>query len=108
MNKLNKLATMDAREIVYRVQERFRSETDRLRHYAGVDAAPGDEVLDNFKDYLVQKAEPHFYFRGAGIERERRLNFIRRAFPEWIERAVEDAEKICRHKVQLLGFGEVD
>src|ERR1051326_4114428 len=108
MSKLNKLVTMDTREIVYRVQERFRSETDRLRYYAGVDAAPADAILDNFKNYLVQKAEPHFYFRAAGIERERRLDFIRRTFPKWIEQAVEDAEQICRHKVQLLGFGEVD
>ena len=108
MSKLNRLATMDAREIVYRVQERFRSETERLRHYAGVAAAPADDVLDNFKHYLVQKAEPHFYFRAAGTERERRLDCIRRTFPKWIEQAVDDAEQICRHKVRLLGFGEVD
>jgi uncharacterized heparinase superfamily protein len=99
---------MDTREIVYRVQEKFRSESERLRHYAGVGAASADAVLDDFKNYLVQKAEPHFYFRAAGPERERRLDFIRHSFPKWIEQAVEDADRICRHKVQLLGFGEVE
>jgi hypothetical protein len=108
MSKLNRLVTMDAREIVYRVQEKFRSEAERLRYYAGVGAASADEVLDDFKSYLVQKAEPHFYFRTAGNDRERRLDFIRCTFPEWIEQAVEDADRICRHKVQLLGFSEVD
>src|SRR5213593_3764303 len=99
---------MDTREIVYRVQEKFRSEAERLRYYAGLEVAPADEVLDNFKNYLVQKAEPHFYFIAAGSERERRLDFIRRTYPKWIEQAVEEAERICRHQVQLLGFGEVE
>src|ERR1700686_2123853 len=100
MSKLNRLVTMDTREIVYRVQEKFRSGTERLRHYAGVGVAPADEVLDHFKSYLVQKAEPHFYFRTAGPERERRLDFIRHTFPKWIEQAVEDVDRICRHKVK--------
>ena len=105
MTKLNKLVTMDAREIAYRVQEKFRSEAERLRHYAGVDVAL-PEVLDNFKSYLVQNAD-NFYFQATGSERERRLDVIRRTFPQWIDQAVEDAERICQHKVQLLGFGEV-
>src|SRR6185369_5844375 len=108
MSKLNRLVKMDTRELVYRVQEKFRSEAERLRCYVGVDGSPAVDVLDNFKSYLVQKAEPHFYFRAAGSERERRWDFIRRTVPMWIEQAVEDAERICRHKVQLLGFGEVD
>ena len=108
VSKLNRLVTMDAHEIVYRVQEKLRSETERLRYYVGVGVAPADEILDNFKSYLVQKASEHFYFTAIGSERERRLDFIRRTFPEWIEQAVEDAERICRHKVQLLGFGEVE
>jgi len=107
MNRLGRLATMNPREIMYRVQEKLRSETERFRHYAGVEVGQADEVLDGFKSYLV-KAERHFYFKAAGSERERRLEIIRCTYPKWIEQAVEDAERICRHKVQLLGFGEVD
>lgn len=99
---------MDTREIVYRVQERFRSETERLRYRAGVAAAQADGALDNFRDYLVQKAEPRFYFRAAGSERERRLDSIHRPLPKWGEQVVEDAERSCLHKVQLLGLGEVE
>src|SRR6185369_8065999 len=106
MSKLSRLATMDAREIVYRVHEKFRSEAERLRHYTGVGVASAYEVPDDFKSYLVQKAEPHFYFRAAGSEQ--RLDFIRHTFPKWIEQAVEEADRICQHKVQLLGFGEVE
>src|SRR6478672_10976177 len=104
MSKLNRLVTMDARELVYRVQEKLRSEAERLRYYVGVDVAPAHEVLGDFKSYLVQKAEPRFYFKTTGIERERRVDFIRRTFPKWIEQAVEEAERTCQHKVQLLGF----
>ena len=108
VSKLNRLVTMDAREIAYRVQEKCRSEAERLRYYAGVDVWPAGGILLNFKHYLVQKAQPRFYFRASGIDRDRRLDYIRRTFPEWIEQAVEDADRICRHKVQLLGFGEVE
>ena len=88
---------MDTREIVYRVQEKVRSETERLRHYAGVGDGSADEVLDDFKSFLVQNAEPRFYFRVAGSGRERRLDFIRHTFPKWIEQTVRDADRICRH-----------
>ncbi len=39
MNKLTRLVTMNPREIAYRVHEKVRSETERVRHYAGVPAA---------------------------------------------------------------------
>jgi len=108
MGRLGRLATMDTREIIYRVQEKFRSETERLRYRAGARPAHSDPVLDNFKNYLVDTAEPHFYFRTAGIEREQRLDIIRRSFPTWIQQAVDEAERILQHKVKLLGLGEVD
>ncbi len=99
---------MDAREIVYRVQEKLRSEAERFRYYAGVLPAPTDEVLDDFKSFLVEKAAPHFYFASTGDARSRRLNLIRDIFPDRVDRALKDAERILQHKVQFLGFDEVD
>src|SRR3972149_448461 len=55
VSKLNRLVTMDAREIAYRVQEKCRSEAERLRYYAGVDVWPAGGILHNFKHYLVGK-----------------------------------------------------
>jgi uncharacterized heparinase superfamily protein len=108
MSKINRLATMNPREVVYRLREKVRSETERLRHYVGRDAAPADDVFDHFKDYLTQQAARRFYFEATDAERETRLAFIRLTFPKLIEKAVEDAERSCRHRVQLARFGEVD
>ena len=109
MGRLSRFAAMDTREIVYRVQEKFRSETERLRYrYAPIEPVQTNQVFDNFKNYLLEKAEPHFYFRAAGIGREQRLDLIRQAFPSWIDHAVEEADRICLHKVRLLGLGEIE
>lgn len=94
---LRRLSGMPPREIAHRVRERVRSEAERrgLAEHA--------EAPRNFKSYLTSHAARRFY-RGA-VEPVGEL--ARSAFPHWLERAVEEADQLCGHRVELLNLGPV-
>ena len=91
---------MHPREIAHRLREKGYAELQRFGlapEEAGLPGAKG------FKNYLAASAVHRFY---PGL-RDANPDFVRKHFPEWIDRAVEDAEVLCRHEIRLLGLGDV-
>src|SRR5712692_3242923 len=98
IRKLRRLSEMRPREIAHRVREKMYSELERI----GVDGAAIPEA-GSFKDQLAAAAS-RFYFRDP----ERLAAFVQQQFPHWVDRAVEEAERLCRHNVELLGYGPIE
>lgn len=55
--------------------------------------------------YLENVVAPRFYFNPA--EQHEYVQLVKQRFPQWIERAKVDADKICQHRFQLLGLPEI-
>lgn len=101
IRKFKRLGTMRPRELAYRVREKLYSELDRinlLTHGHGAAACHLD-----FKDYLTGGPASRFY----RSHREKSRPFVESHFPHWIDRAVDEAERLCRHEFTLLGYGPV-
>ncbi|MBI4479283.1 MAG: alginate lyase family protein, partial [Acidobacteria bacterium] len=75
-------------------------------------SAPEDSFPDkngfSFKQYLQEGPAQRFYLPGMPEERERLKKFVVGYFPEWRKKAVEEAERLCQHRVELLGYGEIE
>src|SRR5579859_8055575 len=100
MHKLKRLGAMGPRELAHRLREKGYSELERIRVGASRPEAP-DGL--GFKNYLVGEPARRFYFTdGAGLR-----EFVQKHFPTWIDRAVAEAETLCRHQVELLSHGPV-
>jgi hypothetical protein len=95
MERLQRLTAMGPREIVHRTREKAYSQLERIGF-----AHRGAPVGSGFKQYLAAAASRRFY-RGP----EESAQFIREFFPAWIDRAVDEAEKLMGHEVPLLHFG---
>ncbi|MBI3895002.1 MAG: alginate lyase family protein [Acidobacteria bacterium] len=112
LEKLKKLRGMPANEMAYRIRDRLRCETDRLRfHWNGV-GTPEESFSDkhgfSFKQYLQEGPAQRFYLPAIPEEREGLKEFANTYFPEWREKAVEEAERLRQHRVELLGYGEIE
>jgi len=83
---------MGPSELAYRFREKGRSELERI----GVGA--DDPITADWKS-----GAPRFYTGNP----ERLREFFQNRFPEWIDRAVAEAEGLCRHEVELLSHGPV-
>jgi hypothetical protein len=89
---------MPPRELAHRVRAKLYSELDRIG--AGRPAA----VPTAFKSYLAGAPGDRFY----RSHRENLRPFVQENFPQWIGQAVDEAEKLCRHEIALLGHGPVE
>ena len=98
MHKLKRLGAMSPRELTHRVRERVCSELDRI----GI-GEPPPAVGVSFKKYLAGAPANRFY----GSHRESLRPFVEENFPQCIDRAVDEAERLCRHEIQLLGYPPV-
>lgn len=128
LGRLRKLRRMSAQEVSYRLRERLRSQCDRIRFHLRIDAPSDREFLslfpaagegewseegatvpnsDSIKTYLQKRAAPRFYLPSDDRGRERMRSLIAENHPEWIRKAVGDADQICRHTVSLLGYGDI-
>ena len=120
VEKLKRLRRMTAGEITYRMRDKLRSEADRVRFRLNSvgeaeenlsrffsSFSPAD-VRDSFKQYLQEGPAQRFYLPGMPEERERLKIFVAGYFPDWRKRAVEEAERLCQHRVELLGYGEIE
>jgi Heparinase II/III-like protein/Heparinase II/III N-terminus len=99
VEKLRRVATMSPRELAHRICEKSYSQLERISlasHHSGAPNGLG------FKDYLAAGPAQRFY-RG---HRES-LSFIQKTFPQWIARAVDEAERLLRHEASLLHFDPV-
>jgi len=100
IQKLRRVATMAPEELRHRVREKLYTELDRIRLGEG---KPAQSLGFNFKEYISGAPARRFYL---GI-REQNALLMRATFPQFVTRAVEEAERLCRHEVELLGYGRV-
>lgn len=100
VQKLKRLGAMKPRELAHRVREKLYSEVDRISAGAGTG---NPAVAENFKTWLAGAPADRFYCR----YRESLRPFVRANFPQWIDRAVDEAERLCRHEITLLGYGQI-
>lgn len=117
MGKLTRLRQMPRHEIAYRVRERLRIEAERGAWKLGVRRRDTDAVRlpslaepsgPSFRRYLAEVAAPRFYFMSSAETREQVREFVAANYPDWIESAVAGAERICSHRLELLGCGTVE
>src|SRR5512140_2388594 len=92
MHKLKRLGAMGSRELAHRFREKGYSELERIGVGASRPEAPDGM---GFKNYLAGAPARRFYFSNG----EKRREFVRKNFPQWTNRAVSEAEKLCRHEV---------
>jgi len=97
----SRLSTMGPHELAHRIREKGYSELERI----GVRPNDsGTSAGQNFKRYLSDTASHRFY---CG-HRDPLVAFRQEQFPLWIERAVCEAERLCRHEVALLAYGTIN
>jgi hypothetical protein len=109
MKRLTKLKTMTTDELAHRLRERLRREADRVRFqlHMGRDRefAALIERHGSLKNYLLLGPARRFY--ASTQEREGLCGFIDRRYPEWLERTVQEAGRLCEHRVDLLGYTDI-
>jgi hypothetical protein len=96
LRKMRRLTAMAPREIAHRLREKGYSQLQRL----GVPLGSSEMPAVPFKD-LCAGARMHRFYAGV-VDGDR--DFISHNFPQWIDRAITEAEGICRHEVRLLGY----
>ena len=123
MEKLRKLRAMSRREISYRLREKLQTETERVRYYL---SSEPEEVSSGFdpndilpsrsghqkaefsvKRYLEEGPALRFYFQPSS-NRDRLPKLLSHIFPGWMETTIEQAERLCQHRVEILGYGELE
>jgi hypothetical protein len=112
LRKVKKLRTMPAEELWYRLREKYRLETDRLRFRFGIGLEQDREfeaLLARYgsscKNYLHYGPARRFYL--STHNRADTASFIAETFPEWIDQAIYDAEQLCEHHINLLGYPDL-
>ena len=113
-SKVQRLRGMDSQEMLYRVQERLRVEADRVRFHVGfgVEHDPQfQNLLEGYqlsiKTYLAAGPAQRFYSSVSGTRRESIIGFIVHHFPGWIERAVDEGDRLLGHRMNILGHSNV-
>ena len=99
IEKLRRLTTMGHRELALRARQKGYSQLERIGFTTNNPGAPDGP---GFRQYLAGTPAQRFY---RGYREGPR--FIRRNFPHWIDRAVDEAERLLRHEVRLLHFDPV-
>lgn len=117
--KLRRLPEMDGREIRYRLHESLQRGVERaaihlkdLRGFGGL----GDDEEGflarlpgaSFTEYLRESAASRFHVPADERGRRELAELFHRRFPERVPAVAAAAERLCAHRVELLGFGEVD
>jgi hypothetical protein len=104
MGKLSRLRAMPTGEIRHRLRERVRLEAERVRVGLRVVPAPR-EIEEDCLPLLRRTFATRFY---VAQDRDSLRSLVQQQFPDWQDRAVREADALCRHRVELLGYGEVD
>jgi len=102
MRTLQRLGGMGPRELAHRGREKAYTELDRIRARTGI-AVPRAAAALPFKDYLTG-APSRLFYRGP---RDNLRQFVQENLPQWTDRAVEEAERLCRHETELFAHGPV-
>src|SRR6185436_8338272 len=110
--KLTRLRQMSNAELAHRVRERFRRNADRMRFRAnlGLDDDPELDGLiqrhgSSLKSYFQHGPARRFY--ASTQSREGVANLTLQRYPEWLDRAIQEAGALCEHRVNLLAYRDV-
>lgn len=95
---LRKLASMGPRELAGRTRDEVYQHFERIGFGFKHPHPP-----HGFLHYLRGEAAKRFYRGTQECPRE----FAQQYFPEWIDKAVEDANRLCRGQLKLLGHEPV-
>ena len=95
---LRRLASMQPMELAYRFRQRLRIRAEERAHAARQPRSAGPRA-----DWLqrYRSGESPFFFSPEGGEAL--ALSVRRAFPEGVRCALEEAERVCRHEIRLFG-----
>jgi hypothetical protein len=97
-DRFGRLTSMDRHELIDRLRQSLTGRADVLRYRGGT-------ALEN-----SQTAQPaaggHFFFAPAEVPSVCAL--VRHVFPAQADNVVLQAEKICRHRFDLLGYENLD
>jgi len=99
IEKLKRLTAMSPGEIAHRTREKGYSQLERIGFCINNPGAPDGP---GFRNYLAGAPARRFY-RGP----RESPRFVRQNFPDWLDRAVDEAERLLRHEIQLLHFDPV-
>jgi hypothetical protein len=109
LKKLTKMRQMTADELKHRLRERVRREADRLRFHLNVshdrEFAALIERHGSLKSYLVHGPAKRFY--ASAQDREGMCAFIEQHFPEWLDGTIEQAGRLCEHRVDVFGHTNI-
>src|SRR5260370_17369417 len=97
-HNLQRLGSMGPRELAHRVREKLCAELERVGSQAGVSVCQPD-----FKSYLAGEPASRFYCS----HREDLRPFVREHFPQWIDRAIDEADSLSPNEVTLLRHAPV-
>jgi len=102
---------MDVNELAHRLRERWRIEVDRVRFQTGLGVREDIEYRrlieghTSIMSYLEHGPARRFY---AGAKQRSGLAaLMQRRFPDWMQAAVEEANRLCRREINLLAYANV-
>src|SRR5436305_12107536 len=97
-DRWSKLTVMSGEERAERVRQRLNAHEDVLRWKVGL----------RHRNPMRRDAvsAPHFFFSAAEISRN--CNLLKQRLPQDVVNIVEQADRICGHTFDLLGYERVD
>jgi len=114
LKKIQRFRSMPAEEVAYRMREAWRVETDRLKFRLGWSLDRDDEFQrllstfeNSFKRYLDNVAAQRFYSSVAPANRKKTADVLIQNLSQNAGAAVEEAEHLCSHRLNLLGYQDV-
>jgi hypothetical protein len=93
------IASMDRAELAERIRQELHKRGDAILFGLGIDPSRG-EVRP------AKAASRRFFFRSDDIPRL--MDLLRERTPQQAETITRQAEKICRHRFDLLGYEDLD
>ncbi len=105
---------MSGEEVSYRIAEAWRLHGDRLRFRLRIGLERDEEFRKllsvyrgSFKSYLESRPASRFYASVAPQYRQSTLDLVTHAMPSVVEQAVGEADRLCNHRVNLLGYRDI-
>lgn len=96
---LARLWSMNRSELADRLRQEFEKRADAVLLGTGIDPSRGE----------LRRSESRprkFFFRSEDVPRL--VSLLRERMPKQAERIIREAEKICRHQFDLLGYEDLD
>lgn len=114
--KLRRLGAMDAAELGWRLRERLRRGVERVGLSLDrlTPAGRSEERFlrrlpePGFAGYLRDTAARRFYLPAGRAGRDELAELVCRHYPDRLAAIAVEADRLCAHRFEVLGFGEVD